>query len=216
VLDLGLNRTLQFRTLCHGWRPDFSGISGRTLPRIVARRGCDLAPFSLESRNDELTLMAFVWGDQVNRLTRLQEGIAAFKQVGQSEAPVRLSQAELPDDLGLYLHRLPVDDDPTIPAVAVPVVIYNTWMTSYLRDKGQSMGAHIDQWAAGQKRPVLWLQWEPARDGSEPPHYGWCAWTADLWRGEERSRWHFGWVHPHGGEAQLGRGLEEWRRFWDD
>ena len=210
-LDLGLSRTLQFQTLCYGWQPDFSSINGRAVPHIVARDGCDLAPFPLGARQDELTLMAFIWGDQVSRLTRLQEGIAAFKQVGQSDAPVRLSPADLPDDLGLFLHQLPVDEDPTVPAV-----IYNTWMTSYLKDKGQSIGYHIDQWASGQRRPVLWLQWEPTRDGSEPPHYGWCAWTADLWRGGERSHWHYGWIHPHGGEAQLGRGLEDWRRFCGD
>ncbi|UCG25454.1 MAG: DUF2332 domain-containing protein [Chloroflexota bacterium] len=216
LLDLGLSRTLQFQTLCYGWQPNFSGVNGRTLPHIVARDGCDLVPFPLKTRHDELTLMAFVWGDQVNRLTRLQEGIAAFKQVDQSDAPVRLTSADLPDELTLFLRdsfarQLLMDADST-----VPVVIYNTWMTSYLRDKGQSMAAHIDQWATGQKRPVLWLQWEPPRDGSQPPHYGWCAWTADLWRGEERNRWHFGWIHPHGGEARLGRGLEEWRRFWSD
>ncbi|HSG15885.1 MAG TPA: DUF2332 family protein [Anaerolineae bacterium] len=211
LLNLGLSRTLQFQTVCYGRLPNFSGLNGRALPCIVGRDGCDLAPFPLKTRHEELTLMAFVWGDQVNRLTRLQEGIAAFKQVGQSAAPARLSPADLPDDLGRFLHGSLGDGDP-----AIPVVIYNTWMTSYLKDKGQSLGYHIDHWAAGQKRPVLWLQWEPTRDGSEPPHYGWCAWTADLWRHGERSRWRLGWAHPHGGEAQLGRGLEEWRRFWGD
>ena len=216
LLDLGLSRTLQFQTMCHDQLPDFSGVDGRAIPRIVARDGCDLAPFPLESRGDELTLMSFVWGDQVPRLNRLLEGIAAFKQIGRSDAPVRLTPTDLPDELGRFLQRTLADDP------AIPVVIYNTWMTSYLKDKGQSMAYHIDQWAArqqraaGQRRPVLWLQWEPPREGTEPPHFGWCAWTADLWMGGARRRWHFGWVHPHGGEALLGSGLDAWRRYWEE
>ena len=227
LLDVGLSRTLQFQTLCHDHLPNFSGVDGRAMPRIVARDGCDLAPFPLESRADELTLMSFVWGDQVNRMNRLQEGIAAFKEIDRSDAPVRLAAADLPDELGRFL-KLSLADDP-----AIPVVIYNTWMTSYLRDKGQSMAYHIDQWVAQQQRaarqqqvarqqraaqlqrPVLWLQWEPPRDGTEPPHTGWCAWTADLWLGGAHRRWHFGWVHPHGGESLLGPGLDAWRRYWE-
>lgn len=208
LLDLGLGQPVQFQTHCHGRTPDFSGIDGRAVPRITGRDGCDLAPFPLDSPQDELMLMSFIWGDQHDRLARLQEGIAAFKRANRGDAPVRLNTADLPDDLGRYLQRVLADGG------AAPVVIYNTWMSSYLRDKGQSMAYHIDGWAAGQDRPVLWLQWEPARDGREPPHYAWCAWTAELWQGDERTRWHLGWVHPHGGEAHLGDGIEEWRRFW--
>lgn len=209
LFDLGLGEPVQFQTRCFGKAPNFAAVDGRAVPQVVARDGCDLAPFPLEDEQDELTLMSFVWGDQRDRLGRLQEGIVAFKRVNQGDAPVRLAQAELPDDLGRYLQQILADGDPE-----VPVVIYNTWMTSYLKDKGHSLGYHIDHWATGQKRPVLWLQWEPARDGSEPPHLEWCDWTAELWHGDVRSRWRLGWVHPHGGEAQLGKGLEEWRLFW--
>jgi hypothetical protein len=209
LFDLGLGRPVQFQTRCHGFAIDFSGVDGRALPRIVARDGCDLTPFSLEDHEDELTLMSFVWGDQRDRLERLQEGIAALKRTNCGDAPVSLSPADLPDEMGRFLRHTLDGDDP-----AVPVVIYNTWMTSYLKDNGQSMGYHIDYWAAEQERPVLWLQWEPAHEGDQPPQYGWCAWTADLWHNGAHSHWRLGWAHPHGGEIQLGGGLEEWRRFW--
>jgi hypothetical protein len=209
LLDLGLGEPVQFQTRCHGLAPDFAAVDGRALPRIVGRDGCDLAPFRLEDAQDELTLMSFVWGDQLDRMARLKEGIAALKRANQSGTPVQLTQADLPDDLGRFLHQVLDEGDPD-----APVIIYNTWMTSYLKDKGESFGYHIDHWASGQQRPVLWLQWEPPRDGSQPPHPEWCAWTAELWRGQERSRWRLGWVHPHGGEGHLGKGLEEWRRFW--
>lgn len=209
LFDLGLGQPVQFQTPCQGPAPNFAAVDGRAVPHIVARDGCDLAPFQLKDQQDELTLMSFIWGDQLDRLARLREGIAAFKRANQGGAPVRLAQADLPEDLARYLQDTLASGDPE-----VPVVIYNTWMTSYLKDQGQSLGYHIDQWATRQRRMVLWLQWEPARDGREPPHFGWCDWTAQLWHGDRRSRWHLGWVHPHGTEALLAPGLEEWRLFW--
>jgi hypothetical protein len=211
LLDVGQGEPVQFQTRCLGWTPDFSAVDGRAVPRVLGRDGSDLAPFRLDDRGSELTLMSFVWGDQRERMARLLEGIAALHGVNQSDAPVRLAQADLPDDLGRFLHEALAQSDRD-----TPVVIYNTWMATYLRDKGQSLGYHIDHWAAKQQRPVLWLQWEPARDGSEPPHPGWCLWTAESWRGQERKRWRLGWVHPHGGEAELDRELDDWRRYWED
>ena len=79
---------------------------------------------------------------------------AAFKRISLGDSPVRLAQADLPDDLGRFLESTLPTSDP-----ALPVVIYNTWMTSYLKDKGQSMVYHIDQWAARQKRPAEVLNW---------------------------------------------------------
>ncbi len=209
LLDLGLGAPVQFQTRCHGRAPNFAAVDGRAVPRIAGRDGCDLAPFRLDDQEDELILKSFVWGDQVDRLARLEEGIIALRRASQGDAPVRLHQADLPDDLGRFLQAALAEGDPE-----APVVIYNTWMTSYLRDKGHSLGYHIDHWAIRQRRPVLWLQWEPVRDGSEPPQPEWCDWTAELWHGQDRSRWRLGWVHPHGTEAQLGKGLQEWRRFW--
>jgi hypothetical protein len=145
--------------------------------------------------------VAFVWGDQVERLARLREGLAAYHQTQPSAAPVRVYPADLPAATVSFLQTHVPADPP------YPVVIYNTYMTVYLADKGTSLRERIGQWAAGQNRPVLWLQWEPARDGREPPEIGWCAWTADLWQGGEHRRWQLGWVHPHGTAAWVGRAI---------
>jgi hypothetical protein len=208
LLDLGQGYPEQFVTKCRGYLSPLGNYRDRTPPRIVGRIGCDLAPFPLSGREDELTLTSFIWGDQVARVQRLREGIEAFRQVEISDAPVKLYQIDLPDELNRFLHQ----HVPTEPHT--PVVLYNTWMTSYLHDKGQSMMYHVDQWANGQKRPVLWLQWEPPRDGSEPPEYGWCAWTADLWQSGEHHHWRLGWAHPHGGQVEFGEGLSNWDRRW--
>ena len=68
-----------------------SDLAARKLPHIAGRTGCDVAPFRLTNETDELTLMAFIWGDQVDRLERLREGIDAFHLVTKSDSPAPIS-----------------------------------------------------------------------------------------------------------------------------
>lgn len=176
-------------------------------PQILSRTGCDLAPFRLANRERELTLMAYVWGDQPQRLARLQEGIQALQEVSRHAAAlVHLLPVNLPDELPPFLHHIPNN-----PA---PVLLYNTWMTSYLKDKGVALRQHIGQWAKTQSRPVLWVQWEPPADGSTPPVFGWCAWLAELWHAGQYHQWQLGWVHPHGVDLHMTEGMGAWLDFW--
>jgi len=127
-------------------------------------------------------------------MERLCEAIEIYKQVQKSTAPVKLFQCKLPEELSKFLEE-------SLPHDSYPVVIYNTFITPYLRDKGSSMAAQISTWASEQSRPVLWLQWEPARDGRKPPIEEMISWTVDMWRNGSHYQWPIGWVHPHGGEA---------------
>jgi hypothetical protein len=180
-------------------------------PAILSRTGGDLHPFHLHAAEDELTLASFVWADQVERMARLREGIAALRAVEQTAAPVRLRPLRLPNELPAFLARdLPRPLD-------APVVIFNTTVSMYLPDRGTTMRRMIGQWAAEQSVPVLWLQWELPGD-LEPPQTGWLAWTADYWpsdgAGHER---HFllAWVHPHGSMLEWGpdfKDLTGWRQ----
>jgi hypothetical protein len=201
VLDIGCGDPVQFET---GFR-DQVGLVDRLrdsrLPVVESRTGCDAEPFPLQTAEDELTLRSFIWGDQLARMERLREGIEAYRKALESPAPVRVYRCDLPQGLGSFLDRRV----PTSPLS--PVVIYNTYMTTYLEDKGKSMVDEIGRWAAGQGQPILWLQWEPVRDGRVPPVDDWISWTADLWDAQGHRRWQLGWVHPHGSEAMLERGL---------
>ncbi len=208
IMNCGRGRPGQFRTRCRGNLATLSKLKINREPAILSRLGNDLAPFNLATRKDELTLMSFVWGDQLDRMARLKEGIAAFHQVQKTGEAVKLLPASLPDELAVFLK------EHTIGWSARPVIIYNTWMTSYVLDKGDSFSGHIGRWAESRDRPVLWLQWEPPRDGSRPPEYGWCAWTADLWSLGKHKRWKLGWVHPHGAAIEFGEGLDQWLAFW--
>jgi hypothetical protein len=208
LIDVGWARPTQFLTQCTGESKKLALLANRSLPRIVGRTGCDLAPFPLETAADQRTLMAFVWGDQVERMKRLQEGIEVFVQAERSDAPVMLHPIELPYELDAFLQQqVPAGSDH-------PVVIYNTYITTYLPDKGESLRHIISRWAESQERPVLWLQWEISREGGQPPDYGWCAWTADLWQKHNHHQWKLGWVHPHGAAAEFTSGLHDFFDHW--
>ena len=196
IADLGLGTPPQFQTICK-FSDQLSAISFQPFPQILSRTGCDIAPFLLETAVSEHTLASFIWADHPTRLIRLREGIAAFRQVNQSNTPVTLHQATLTDDLPQFLQKVPAGSD--------PVLIYNTYMTVYLPDKGISMWSHVNEWALPQNRPVLWLQWEPLWGGPHPapPEFGWCAWTADLWQDGQHKQWQIAWAHPHGTKAQF-------------
>jgi len=196
LLELG-DRPPQFTTTAHGqaYLPPLP-----CCPAILSRTGGDLYPFHLRTPADELTLTAFLWADQVARVERLREGIAALRAVAVTNAPVRLFPLRLPDDLPFFLR------DHTPRPLAAPLVIFNTTVTMYLPDSGASLRGHIATWAEAQSAPVLWLQWEPAahegRQDWPRDREGWLAWTADMWRGEpgrrEHHHWQLAWVHPHG------------------
>jgi hypothetical protein len=191
-VSLGLAKSPQFHVNCEPNMPHFWERTEPPIPSILSRNGCDLKPFTLKTESDRATLESFIWADQVERLHRLDEGIEAYKMVA-TRMPITVWPVNLPDDLPGFLDSLPLKED-------APVVIYNTYMSSYLRDQGKDMCVHIENWAVEQKHPVLWVQAEPARGGMEAKHGDhWCAWTVDLWEPKKgRCHWHIAWVHPHG------------------
>ena len=190
LLTLGAADTPQFIARVDGYtRP----LPVLTPPIVLSRTGGDIHPFQLRTVEDELTLAAFVWADQPQRLVRLREGIAALRAVAQSAAPVCLLPLHLPDELPSFLvEALSRPPD-------APVVLFNTIVTMYLPDGGAGLRQYVADWAGRQDVPVLWLQWEPTDvPGLQPPEREWSAWSADLWRAGEHRRLHLGWVHPHG------------------
>jgi hypothetical protein len=175
-----------------------------TLSHVVSRRGGDLAPFPLDTAEDELTLASFVWGDQPVRLERLREGMAAVRHANRGPNPVRVTPLRLPDELGRFMDEVSAANPP------LPTIVYNTTMSMYLERKALGLREAMLAWAESvpHRTPLLWLQWEPPHDaGQEPPEYGWLAWTADLWTEGDHQHWLLGWVHPHGTTLRWESGL---------
>lgn len=209
--DVGSGQPVQFPMHTQG--PFHQPPTTNRQPQILSRTGCDLAPFRLETVADEQTLTAYIWADQPQRLERLREGLAAFHQ---AEPPVQLHPVHLPDELPGFLATAVASALNASVPPHHPVILYNTYMTAYLDDKGTSLKQHIANWAAGQNRPILWLQWEPLWDGPEPPEYGWVAWTADLWQANGHQQWQLAWNHPHGTPLHWLPGLGDWAAFWQE
>jgi hypothetical protein len=174
------------------------------IPAIVSRSGCDLHPFPLKTEADRAKLESFVWPDQLHRFARLHEGIEAHKHVSQQQL-MAIEQASLPHDLPKFLSSLDLNDDN-------PIVIYNTYMTTYLENEGSALRGYIDGWATSHNRKVMWVQSEPTE--ISPVEHHWCAWTVDLWEGKEKHSWQLGWVHPHGIEIDFLDGLEDFEAFF--
>lgn len=206
ALDLGYGPPVQFSVTSVG---PFVPPSRRVPPIIRSRTGCDLAPCVLRSAADECALAAFVWGDQLQRLAQLYQGIDALRRVNQTEVPVRLYPADLPDQLPLFL------EERISPLADGPVVLFNTYLTTYLRDKGASLRSHIAKWALRHPQPVLWLQWETLWQGPQPPGFGWVGWTADLWQEGGHRHWHLAWTHPHGTQIQWLPDWANWALWWE-
>lgn len=206
LLDLGNGEPVQFLVASQGelLRLPLS----RTLPALLSRTGCDCSPFALATDQDEQTLAAFVWGDQPGRLAQLRQGIAALHQVSSSRVPVQFYAADLPDGLSRFLEQQ------VEPGSDAPIVIFNTYLTTYLHDKGASLMPQIAAWASKQAQPILWLQWETLWQGPKPPEFGWVGWTADLWQDGQHYHWHLAWAHPHGTLIQWLPGSVDWADFW--
>jgi len=206
-MDLGQGAPIQFAVTGEGtyYPPSRAGF-----PAIRSRFGCDLAPVVLRSEREEQTLAAFVWPDQPERMALLRQGIAALHQINRTAVPVHLHRVDLPDNLPRFLaERIsPLND--------APVVLFNTYLTTYLRDKGASLRPHLAAWAARHPRPVLWLQWETLWQGPEPPEFGWVGWTADLWQEGRHRHWHLAWTHPHGNRIRWLPDWAAWAAFWRD
>lgn len=204
--SLGTGKPAQFEVLAPALSHVPCGLSVQT-PQILSRLGCDMNPFSLSTPMDEVTLAAFVWADQVERMKRLQEGLAAFRLVEQSPAPVELHTVELPGGLADFLER-------QIGQEAEPLVCYNTFIRLYLPEKGFDLRRILGEWASRQNRPIVWIQWEPPSSLNDrhgiAPEYGWLAWTIDLWHRGQEQHWHIAWVHPHGQQVRWLPDLENW------
>jgi hypothetical protein len=123
---------------------------------IVERRGSDIAPVDATSEAGQLRLRSFVWGDQVDRLTRLDAALA----VARRHPPV-VDQADAP---GWLAERL------VTPVPGTCTVVTHSIMFQYLSVKGRSAMLRAIESAgvrATDQAPFAWLRLEPGGDQAE-------------------------------------------------
>jgi hypothetical protein len=123
---------------------------------IAERRGCDRAPLDPISEDGRLTLLSFVWPDQVDRLERLRAALGAASAV-----PVvveRASAAEWARD------RL-AESRP-----GVATVLFHSIVIQYLEEDERTEFIELVRRvgaAAPAQAPLAWLRMEPAGDYAE-------------------------------------------------
>lgn len=112
--------------------------------RVVARAGCDARPVDPRSEEGRLTLAAYVWADQVERLERLS---AALTVAGRVDAPVeRARAAEW------------IADRLAEPADGAVSVVFHSIVMQYLPVAERE---HFETALQGARGPLAWLRMEP-------------------------------------------------------
>jgi hypothetical protein len=156
---------------------------------VVERRGCDLEPVDPASDEGRLTLLSYVWSDQVARLERLRGALEIASRV-----PASVDRAEAVGWVGNVLRAAP-------PGVAT--VVFHTVLEMYLPVDTRTAlreTIHAAGRAARAHSPVAWLRMEHKAgtkpDPSGPAGIGTRNVHLTLWPGgEERA---IATAGPHG------------------
>ncbi|WP_374763449.1 DUF2332 domain-containing protein [Yunchengibacter salinarum] len=149
--------------------PEWSG----PLPPLSARldirerRGVDLHPLDLRREAHRLTLMAYIWPDQIARLRRVKAAMDTARA-----RPVALDTGAAAPWLASRLGENPA---------GWATVVMHSIFWPYLSDRERmAIEDSLEQAGekAGPRSPLAWLRFEPERDGETH------ALSLTLWRGD--------------------------------
>jgi hypothetical protein len=143
-----------------------SRLVGLECPPVLRRTGIDRSPIDVTTEEGARLLTSFVWADQHDRISRLEQAIEA---VGRE--PPELVRGDVAEKLPAVLSRRP--------AGAVTVV-FQTAVLGYVSDEARArLRAALD--AAGSEAPLAFASAGRARDGED----GWGL-RITCWPGGER------------------------------
>jgi hypothetical protein len=135
---------VRFVDVYEGRRPPFDARA-----EIAERRGCDTTPLDPCSEKDRITLTAYVWPDQTERLQALR---AALPIVCAEGVPIERASAEEWTAARLAEHR---------PGTAT--VVFHSLVMQYLRQSARSRFCAAIERAgaeASEEAPLAWLRME--------------------------------------------------------
>lgn len=162
-----------------GSRPPDIAASRKTMPRVIARAGCDVAPLDAASPADRLRLLSYIWADQPERLERVRRALDHAQAQG-----IHVTRANAGDFVAQQLEARRGD---------AVFVLYHSIVWQYIAAPEQRRITALMR-AAGHHAtpaaPIAWLRLEPgeARDGADL--------TVTIWDGKE----------PGGVTTRLGAG----------
>ncbi len=130
------------------------------MPRVIARRGLDLAPLDLTDPGDLLAAKAFLAPDQTGRLERLEQAAALQAEGGRPD----LRQGDVTWTLGPLLVEAYNEMDP-----GNTLLILQAMHWVRLSEEERKRMATAIQTLAAQiqpHKPIAWIQAEPFTPGS--------------------------------------------------
>lgn len=130
------------------WAEPTIDISG--CPTVATRAGCDIAPLDARDPERRLTLLSFVWPDQLQRFDRLH---AALDIATTDPAYSPPTQADAADWIDEQLGELA--DEPT-------VVFHSIVWQYFSQDTKDRFRAALRRHAETRRAPLAWLRMEPA------------------------------------------------------
>jgi len=117
---------------------------------VVERCGCDALPVDPCSAEGRLTLMSYIWADQLDRFERLRGALEVAQKV-----PAVVEQADAPDWLAAQLDNV---------ATGRATVVFHSIVMQYLTEAGRERVQQILEQAgrsATVDAPLAWLRMEP-------------------------------------------------------
>jgi hypothetical protein len=120
---------------------------------VASRQGCDASPIDPTTADGELTLLTYIWPDQVERIARMRAALEVAKAV-----PVSLDH----EPAAAWTRRRLAE-----PAPGVATVVYHSIMSQYLSDDERAeLFACIEEAGtrATEQAPLAWLRMEPVDD----------------------------------------------------
>jgi hypothetical protein len=123
---------------------------------VAERRGCDRSPIDPTTPEGRLTLLAFVWPDQPDRIARLEAAIEVARRV-----PAVLDAAEAPAWVTAQLDE-PRADVATVVAHSIVLQYLSPEARRRFRGAIEAAGAR-----ATHASPIAWLRMEPAGERAE-------------------------------------------------
>lgn len=149
---------------------------------VHSRRGCDTAPIDAATVEGRLTLLTYVWPDQVERIARMQAALEIA-----AEQPVKIDrEAAAPWTRRMLAERSP----------GQATVIYHSIVSQYLSDEERAMlfeGIREAGDRATADAPLAWVRMEPVDDRANL--------ELTLWPGGEDR--HLARVGYHGSPVEL-------------
>jgi hypothetical protein len=123
---------------------------------VAERAGCDRNPLDATTADGRLTLMSYLWPDQVERFARLDAAIDVARRV-----PAAIDRA----DADAWL-----EDRLTLPLPGVATVVVHSIVIQYLAKEARARLRGVIE-AAGKRAsgasPLAWLRMEPAGERAE-------------------------------------------------